>query len=758
MEPLTPMLNMEAVDFANRFFPVPSSVSRPSWASITFEDCGLGDNPPGFRGAERLMRIVNTNNVAPGYKLSALSDKPAMEVEGADELEVHAFDSAFVKIPGNSTFESLRWIDQMVSVKFTPQADPFGSGDDTQAAERSQARKEIIASAEQIFRVQHRTALFMLLVIGRHFRFIRWDRSGAIVTPAVDYVAQPGTLCNIIWQMAKQSDEQLGLDPSATRLHPGDEDYQLMDEYAIERATDLASHECMLPEHPLWTEPIDFEHVRLSFRASLRHRWPRYRLEVPSGSKTRFFLVGKPMSYNDRMVGRGSRGYVALDVETNEFVWLKDTWRVHDELPTPEGSTLSRLNEKDVRSVPTLVCHGDIPNQTTLSPRLWEERNPSKSSDGPSPSPSPALPLRGSSPSFGVPQSSPTSHKRTHSEYEYHDTPLSFCQDCPFRRRKHYRMVVEEVGMPLSELENGRQLVKVVLGCLHAHEDAVTKAGILHRDISEGNLIILPMLSHDAETNSIWVVRRGLLVDWESSIVINDLKEEQRPRKRPNLVGTWQSQSVGMLTGETNVPGISDELESFFHVLLWSAVLYLRSNCPDYDAFLDRFFDAADRDKHGFLTCGSVKRRAVMELGYLEVDVCAGVRLTFRTPLDDIFQELLRCFRARYKVQRWRKMQMQTTRPIRDADQSSPSPPMSSQDLPPTRRPECGPEEESERVCDVESNGRTSPYMPTPEEEQYATYVASHEYMACVLATEVMEGRWGFDAKVRRVRPPWEQV
>ena len=72
------------------------------------------------------------------------------------------------------------------------------------------------------------------------------------------------------------------------------------------------------------------------------------------------------------MTGRGTRGYVALDAGSGALVWLKDTWRVDYEGVEREGDILGRLNEARIVNAPMLVCHGDVLDQTTQTPRLWE--------------------------------------------------------------------------------------------------------------------------------------------------------------------------------------------------------------------------------------------------------------------------------------------------------------------------------------------------------------------------------------------------
>ena len=46
-----------------------------------------------------------------------------------------------------------------------------------------------------------------------------------------------------------------------------------------------------------------------------------------------------------------------------------------------------------------------------------------------------------------------------------------------------------------------------------AHELAVTRCKIMHRDISAGNILILPVLN--ADEDGVFVMIRGLLSDWE---------------------------------------------------------------------------------------------------------------------------------------------------------------------------------------------------------------------------------------------------
>ncbi|KAI0359376.1 hypothetical protein OH77DRAFT_1517852 [Trametes cingulata] len=757
-------IRMEPAAFADRFFPVPSDATRPRWAPNTFNRLALGGALLETQIVERFTKAVNDNDLAPGLEMATSTDRPDME--DVDDFR-QKIDAAFFKTADAPSDGRPHWVDQLVSVEFKRHEtdnDPFDDRDervvDAQAVERKKVRGQIITYAEHIFRIQHRTALYMLLVIGRNFRFVRWDRSGAIVTRAVDYVTQPRVLCELLWRMSKQSDEQLGIDPSAARLFPDDEDYKLMDECAMEQVTDLATDERIVTDEEIKAEPLVFKYVRLSFRRAIEGNWPRYRLEVPFGMKTRSFLVGKPTFHAHGMAGRGTRGYVALDLETKKFVWLKDAWRVHYELMDQEGSVLSQLNEKRVRFVPTLICHGDIRDQETVTPQVWEEQNPSQSTKPSKSAQPPTERTLSSSATLAAPQASSSSRKRTRSELDSEAT-LGSQDECPLRRHKHYRVVVEEVAMPLSEFQCGRQLVQAVLDCIMGHWDATTKAQILHRDVSGGNVLILPKVSYDRQTEQTSVKWRGLLADWEMSKPISDKEQVRRPRQPPRT-GTWQFLSVGMLSHYPKAPDIPDELESFFYVILYNAVRYLHSNCENPAAWIEAFFDAHTVVTKEIYTCGIAKLITVQTNGRLEVQVGVSDVLKFDSPLDAIFEQLLRWFKAHYKVQKYRNQQAKAEdpanapRPSPDDDDAFPSPPSSPS---PKRAEDCQDIELSEDALSElapEMDPHSYDDIPTAQDELYASYVANHRFVVGVLARQLKSKAWGADKVGDRVPPEYK--
>ncbi|KAI9065679.1 hypothetical protein FKP32DRAFT_1623592 [Trametes sanguinea] len=666
-------VRMEVVDFADTFLPLPAGVSledHPTWATDAFGDLAEGSALLESEIADKFVNAVNNGNIVPGLQMAQSPYKP--EIDDVDDFK-QKIDAAFYREGDVPTDGRPHWADQLISVEFKRHEinkDPFDDREDRDldatAEERKKVRGQIITYAEVAFRVQHRTFLFMLLVIGRSFRLLRWDRSGTIVTPAIDYVAHPEVLCELLWRMSLQPDEQLGLDPSATRLRPHDPDYNLMDFYAQENAADLATHERVLTAEELQTmgDPPVFKYVRASFAHSLASSWPRYRLEVPCEGGVRTFLVCRPMFFANGMAGRGTRGYVALDCRTGRFVWLKDAWRVFYKQLMQEGAVLEMLNKDEVEHVPTLLCHGDIREQTTMTSDIWEKAQAKAAAAAAAATTIPSslslhkLPLSSSWTLFAPQTSSSGSHKRSRTAVEVEEAAGE--EEGTLRRHRHYRIVVNEVSLPLSQFSCGRQLVSIICDCVKAHRDAIEKSEIIHRDVSGGNILIHPIVKPvGKDGRSSRVKWEGLLSDWEMSKPVNVPEPLPLPRQPPRT-GTWQFLSAAMLSGKPKQVEIPDELESFLHVLLYYAVRYLNSNCGDAAAFLEGHFDAYTF-KDGIYTCGQAKENAVKDA---RLEVSRKVALKFGSPLDRVFKTLLSWFKAHYAVQDYKNMQLEAAKAL----------------------------------------------------------------------------------------------
>lgn len=294
-----------------------------------------------------------------------------------------------------------------IEVKSTPSKDPFDDNKpDGQpgAAEKKESLGQILSYAQFMLDHQHLTFLFMIVIIQEDARLLRIDRSGIFVTKKFNYKTSGDSLMEFLWRFARLSPELQGKDPTAERV-----------DHASEYADTMRAK--------LETPTVPDDYVRILFETSLDKEWAWWLLKLKDErtQKDRRFLVGKPHFRCEGVSGRGTRGYVAMDADdtTAPFVYLKDSWRVvHDEIQK-EGAVLETLNAEKVSYVPTLLCHGDLGHKTT-SEELWRKY-----------------------------------HKKHKKDVPY-----------PLKQHIHYRLVVQEVGKPLSEFKDGSQLVSALVCCL----------------------------------------------------------------------------------------------------------------------------------------------------------------------------------------------------------------------------------------------------------------------------------------------------
>lgn len=234
-------------------------------------------------------------------------------------------------------------------------------------------RGQIISYAALVFKYQHRCFFFTLLVLGTEARIIRWDRAGAVVTDRFNYQQNPEILCEFLDKFACLKDTQ-GLDgiDSTVTLATADEQRKMEDAASDENKLDFRDYarvyfkRSLNPNRKWWKIAVDAEPSPQNGQDS--------DASGSAASEKRYFLVGTPRFCSGGMTGRGTRGYVALDLEKLDegylkFVWLKDAWRVDHEGIGKEGLILRKLNLDDVRYVPTLLCHGDVAEQRTSTLR-----------------------------------------------------------------------------------------------------------------------------------------------------------------------------------------------------------------------------------------------------------------------------------------------------------------------------------------------------------------------------------------------------
>lgn len=318
---------------------------------------------------------------------------------------------------------------------------------------RAETRGQLAFYATEISGRQHRLHLFTLCMGNSWVRLFRWDQSGTIVTRQFSF-RQGRLLVTFLWRFARLSSSQIGFDPTVS-------------------VVTSESEQAMVKQH-------------LARWAKLRLERPVVRIVVTDQETNvdRVCFAWWAIAERDSIIGRATRGYPVYDPLTDEIIFLKDSWR--DLRTTPESDTLRKLNKGKVPHVPTFVAGGDIALHETVNHLYVSQK--------------------------------------------WRCGPMSLARSA-IRGRIHHRFLEKEVGVPLKEFQSSKQLAQAIYHAfqgllqlylrtlcadvqnLIGHRGALQLCNILHRDISGGNILLLP--NGD-----------GLLNDWDLARDIDEMEME----------------------------------------------------------------------------------------------------------------------------------------------------------------------------------------------------------------------------------------
>jgi len=182
--------------------------------------------------------------------------------------------------------------------------------------ERNTSKAACIRGQLASYAIAHTTSCFRLhsitlLILGAYARFIRWDRSAAIVSERFNYVEQPTILVDYLWGLSHASDEALGIVPTEV--------------VALVEESNLYRH------HLPYSESRD----GLFYKVTVPSR------EVPGESGD--YIIQYRNCRSESLFGRGTRSTIALRLRDPAVVFLKDYWRVKAEGVLNEGEIYRRL-------------------------------------------------------------------------------------------------------------------------------------------------------------------------------------------------------------------------------------------------------------------------------------------------------------------------------------------------------------------------------------------------------------------------------
>ncbi|RDX40171.1 hypothetical protein OH76DRAFT_1490521 [Lentinus brumalis] len=176
-----------------------------------------------------------------------------------------------------------------------------------------------------------------------------------------DIRAQPDLLCEFAWRYSQAREYKRGHDRTVQPASPEEESLfsrciraHVRSQLQVDGAElDRAVTEHYEPNHVAAIHVLEQDAIA---KADTIH----------------WFLVSRPVISPLTLAGKGTKGFWAVDTSTHRVVFLKDTWRSHDE----EGSVLASMIDKGVRNIPAVICHGDVPEEFPIQGKTkvepWE--------------------------------------------------------------------------------------------------------------------------------------------------------------------------------------------------------------------------------------------------------------------------------------------------------------------------------------------------------------------------------------------------
>ncbi|KAI0794648.1 hypothetical protein C8Q74DRAFT_588073 [Fomes fomentarius] len=412
---------------------------------------------------------------------------------------------------------------------------------------------------------QHRNFSYAIYIAKNMCRLLFLDRSGAYITTPFDWTVTTSSLHTFLWKLAHMSEAQMGYDATASLA---------------------SSTECDMFKAMAYDASVPKE-VREYVKRATSDSAPIYKVRVTSkpGTDTdklptaeddqhgpideQDFLVGRHHFAADSLVGRCTRGYVALrlqDGKADSLCFLKDCWRSYVPGRTrPEHLVYERLAKHNVPHVATLICGGDVVDNLGPQTTVVQE-------------------------SIIVDNMKPVP-------------------------RIHYRLVTKEICVPVQEFRTFKELSVIFIDVLTAHFYAYDQAGVLHRDISVGNIMIDP------------ASRRGLLIDWDLSRLVEQLGSGP---VGPARSGTWSTRSALLLKYPRKPYRLSDDLESIVHAYRSLVLRYHRTNVtPKLQSFVKTTYEEI------------IEVNGVLIGGFTKLDQFASPRSPFQVIQDPHLQSIL---------------------------------------------------------------------------------------------------------------------
>jgi Fungal protein kinase len=292
---------------------------------------------------QQIKLVSEDHNLIPGFKIVNTSDYPDQNSRKGKRIKP---DPTMYKEDVDTTRNVTQFDKLELHFEFKPKGstDPFRDPkpdispeerlawqfvSDSQSSQH--CRGQLATYATEWCTRQHRVFAFSVFIYDPYVRFIRWDRSGIVVTERFNFRTNSQPLVDFLWRFVHLTDVQRGRDNT------------------VREAT---------------AEEIQLAHEHLTQWKNVKER-PVIVFYIQDGDIRREFIGWGSMADAESLLGRATRAYPVYEKASGEIRFLKDSWRAAS--LEQESQTLRTLNAAGVRNVPVLDCGGDIEHHVTRS-------------------------------------------------------------------------------------------------------------------------------------------------------------------------------------------------------------------------------------------------------------------------------------------------------------------------------------------------------------------------------------------------------
>ncbi|KAJ6584589.1 hypothetical protein B0H19DRAFT_1227282 [Mycena capillaripes] len=476
-----------------------------------------------------------------------------------DEGDHHKMPDITLSRPGIAKVEKWTWLHAGTVIEAKHKVDIFDKDGNLNDSEESlKALVQLGKDARNLLMASSSCHVYLVTVFQKgRARLFRFDRAGFRATEAFNWFDEPTIFPTFLYRLYHP-------DSGHSRMHGQDDTISIPTD--AEKKMVFES----LCTHDFYNKMYSSEEEATT--ASLKIKAIRFTTGEDNERVSEVvdcFTIGPALSYSDGLFGRATHVYrvvlgddIVKDAAPPVYA-LKDVWRQACRRPEIDfyDAIAAYCDNQKISTAGMAECHGsvDLSVQTDDVPRTW---NPA-----------------------------------------HHITRSTVRDDAHFERC-HMRVLLTPVGRRLETFKATKSLAEALYTAVLHHQIAYD-AGVLHRDISDGNVLF-----EEATEKP-----KGFLLDWDYAEFtpqglnnFNAAFPERKDRNRyqdihkslKDFTGTLPFVAIEIMRN-TTVHGPHHDLESIYWLLVWMLLRHTKHTDPNGALACSELFDASG---------GSLKKKA----------------------------------------------------------------------------------------------------------------------------------------------------